>query len=99
MAVSAFIKLSGITEDIWLEICYELGDDDIIQLSYYILLTAENLIELYNHYNIPKNGFIALRVIQLIEAIAIVHISSLFDALKVIGAVFCVDFCALDIGC
>lgn len=78
-------------------ICCKPDDDDVIQLSYHILLTTESLRELDNYYNIPKNGFTALGIIQLMKPVVIVNTPSLFDLLKAIGMTFVVGLCGLDI--
>lgn len=99
MSVGGRIELSGVTKDIWPVICHESSNDDVIQLYYYILLTTGSLRELDHHCNIPKKSFTIPKVIEPMKPIAIVHTSSLFNALKAINATFVVGFCGFNIGC
>lgn len=99
MLLNGCIKPLKITEDVWLIVCCELDNDDIIQLSYCIMLTAKNLKKLDKCYNILKKSFTALGVIQLMEPITIINTPSLFNLLKAINAIFYVGFYGFDIRC
>lgn len=58
-----------------------------------------NLRELNNRYNIAKNGFTTLGIIQLMKPIAIVYTPNLFDPLKAISAAFFTRLYDLNIRC
>ena len=60
---------------------------------------AKSLRELNNCCNILKKGFIALRIMQLIELITIIHSLNLFNLLKAIGTAFYVSLYGLNIEC
>lgn len=78
-------------------ICHKLANYNIIQFHYCILLTAKNLKKFDNYYNISKKGFTTAEIIQLMELIIIIYIPSLFNPLKIIGAVFYFGLYNLDI--
>lgn len=99
LLVGGYIESLGITRDIWLISRHKMGDNDIIQLFYRILLTIRSLKKLNNYCNISKKGFTTLGVIQLMEPIAIIHTPSLFDPLKTIDAAFFIGLYSFDIEC
>lgn len=99
MPVGRDIETLRVTKNIWPVIHCEPGDDDVIQLLYYILLMTKSLRKLDNYCNIPKKSFTALGIMQPMEPIAIIYTPSLFNLLKAIGAAFVIGLYGLDIGC